>query len=217
MQSKLKIDIVSDVSCPWCIIGYKALESALSELKLLDSSELNWKAFELNPHMPADGQDLREHIQQKYGASAEQSAANRDNIAARGEALGFNFNFADDSRIYNTFNAHRLLHWAKEHDLQTQLKLALFDMYFTEHGDPSDPEQLLAVVESVGLDAAKAKEILESDLYEKEVRSEQEKYRNLGINAVPSFIINDKHLIKGGQPAEVFKSFLQELSAKSDS
>lgn len=207
----MKIDIVSDVSCPWCIIGYKAFETAVTELGMQDDIELNWKAFELNPNMPQEGQDKREHLFEKYGATPEQTMTNRKHIMDRGEVLGFTFNYIEDSRVYNTFNAHRLIHWSKEHGLQTELKLALFDLYFTDNGDPSKHEDLLSVVEKVGLDVAKAEEILNSDRYAQEVRTEQEMYRNLGINSVPAFIINDTHLISGGQPVEHFKRALQEL------
>lgn len=210
-EVNMKIDIVSDVSCPWCIIGYKALESAMTELNMHDSIEISWKAFELNPNMPPEGQDKREHLFEKYGATPEQTMANRKHIMERGKALGFSFNYVEDSRVYNTFDAHRLLHWANEFGLQTELKLAMFDLYFTENGNPSCNDDLIKTVERVGLDVSKAKEIMDSDIYTNDVREEQNKYRLAGINSVPAFIINDTHLISGGQPVEVFKKALQEL------
>jgi predicted DsbA family dithiol-disulfide isomerase len=207
----MKIDIVSDVSCPWCIIGYKALEAAIIELNMQNSIELHWKAFELNPHMPSEGQDKHEHIMQKYGATPEQSAATRNAIIARGAELGFAFNYKEDSRVYNTFDAHRLIHWSDEFDKQTELELALFDLYFTKNGNPGSHADLLMTVAKVGLDVDAAKEILDSDLYSSEVRAQQEIYRQAGINSVPAFIINGKHLISGGQPKEIFVQALQEL------
>ncbi len=213
MSEKLKIDIVSDVSCPWCIIGYKALESAIASVLPQEEVELHWKAFELNPNMPAEGQDKREHLAEKYGATPEQILQNRQHIVQRGADLGIVFNYQEDSRVYNTFDAHRLLHWAEEHDLQTDLKLALFDLYFTENGDPSDKSSLLDVVKRVGLDVEKAKDILASDAYTQAVREQQALYQQAGIHSVPAFIFNDKHLISGGQPIEVFEKFLQDLIA----
>lgn len=213
MTDKIKVDIVSDVSCPWCIIGYKAFEQALTKTELSDKVELNWKAFELNPNMPPEGQDKREHLAEKYGASEEQTMQNRKHIMQRGAELGFTFNYKKDSRVYNTFDAHRLLHWAEEFHLQTELKLALFDLYFAENRDPSSKSDLLEKVTEVGLDVEMAESILNSDKYAQEVRQQQEMYRQAGVRSVPAFIFNDKHLISGGQPSEVFEQFLQDLSA----
>ena len=212
-MQKIKIDIVSDVSCPWCIIGYKGLEAALSELNLNDSVDISWKAFELNPDMPKEGQDKREHLTQKYGSTPEQILANRMSLIERGAAVGFTFNYKEDSRVYNTFDAHRLLHWAKQFGLQNELKLKLFDMYFTNDGNPSNALELLQEAEGVGLDAEKAKDILESDQFANAVMQEQAAYRQAGIQSVPSFIINDKHLISGGQPKEAFINFFTEYLA----
>lgn len=208
----MKIDIVSDVSCPWCIIGYQSLHTALEAQGELENCELNWLPFELNPAMPKEGQNIREHIQQKYGATPEQSAANRENIKQRGAAVGYEFNFADEGRIYNTFNAHRLLHWAREFGLQTELKLALFDLYFKDQGNPSDHHTLVEYAEKVGLDGAAALEVLTSNRYEKEVRAEQEFAWQQGITAVPTFIFNDKYMVNGGQPKEVFINVFEQLA-----
>lgn len=213
MLDKIKVDIVSDVSCPWCIIGYKAFEKALLASGLQDSVDVHWKAFELNPNMPPEGQDKREHLEEKYGASREQIMQNRQHIVQRGADLDFIFNYKEDSRVYNTFDAHRLIHWAAEHDLQTPLKLALFDLYFTQNSNPSNRDELLRVVEEVGLDKDQAQEILASEQYAQEVRTQQAMYSKAGVRSVPAFIFNDKHLISGGQPPEVFKDFLQNLLA----
>ena len=212
METKLKLDIVSDVSCPWCIIGFLALQQALDKLAPQISADIHWQPFELNPNMPAQGQDIVEHITEKYGISIEQTEQNRTMIRERGAALDYHFSHKTDGRIYNTFDAHRLLHAAAETDLQTPLKLALFDLYFKENGDPSNHQQLLAVVKSVGLDVDTAKQVLNSNQYESEVRERQSFYQQHGISSVPAVIINDKHLISGGQPAEVFEQALKEIA-----
>ena len=124
------IEIISDVSCPWCVIGYGALSQALDELNAHDDFKLTWRAFELNPNMPAQGQNKDEHLQQKYGLTPEQGKANRQNLIDRGKSVAYEFIFPENGRVYNTFNAHRLIHWAADFDLQTELKLALFDLYF---------------------------------------------------------------------------------------
>ena len=211
----LQIDIVSDVSCPWCIIGYNSLQMALSEIKDKVSANIVWHPFELNPQMPAEGQDVNEHLGQKYGINEQQMAENRAAIKERGLSVGYEFGNRGGGRIYNTFDAHRLLHWAKETGQQTTLKLALFDLYFKQSGDPSDHKQLLELVQKLGLDAKRAQEILESDTYTNEVRQEQQHYQSQGISSVPAVIVNNKHLISGGQPPQVFKNALLQISQES--
>lgn len=206
------IDIISDVSCPWCIIGYRALEAALDELEAHDSVAISWRAFELNPAMPAEGQDRVEHLQQKYGLTAEQGLANRQNLVDRGLSVGYQFNFPENGRVYNTFNAHRLIHWAKNHKLQTELKLALFDLYFKDAGNPSNEDDLLDCVEKVGLPVDEAKSILASEQFAADVRADQHLGQQQGINSVPAFIFNNKYLVSGGQPKEVFINAIQELN-----
>jgi len=215
MSKHLKLDIVSDVSCPWCIIGYQSLNQALAKLAPEISVDITWQPFELNPQMPKEGQEITEHITEKYGISVEQSEQNREMIKQRGLAVGYEFGNRGGGRIYNTFDAHRLLHWAKEYDKQTELKLALFDLYFKQNGDPSDHQQLVNVVESVGLDKAKAQQILSSNEYEQEVRELQRHYQSAGISSVPAVIVNNKHLISGGQPSDVFEQALKEIANES--
>jgi predicted DsbA family dithiol-disulfide isomerase len=212
MVTTLKIDIVSDVSCPWCIIGYQALNQALDNLSPEVKADISWQPFELNPNMPPQGQDIVEHITEKYGISVEQSEQNRAMIKQRGLEVGYEFGHRGGGRIYNTFDAHRLLHWAGEEGKQTELKLALFDLYFQQSGDPSDHSQLLQVVEKVGLDKAQASAILASDKYTDEVRAAQRLYQANDISSVPAVIINNKHLISGGQPAAVFEQALREIA-----
>ncbi|MGS2721388.1 DsbA family oxidoreductase [Paraglaciecola aestuariivivens] len=212
MTLNLKIDIVSDVSCPWCIIGYQALNQALLNLAPKIQAIITWQPFELNPQMPKEGQEITEHITQKYGISEQQAEENRAMIKQRGLAVGYEFGNRGGGRIYNTFDAHRLLHWAKEQGKQTELKLALFDLYFKQSGDPSDHKQLLAVVEKLGLNTQLAQAILDSDTYTHEVRKQQQKYQAAGISSVPAVIINNKHLISGGQPTDVFEQALKQIS-----
>jgi predicted DsbA family dithiol-disulfide isomerase len=214
MTTQLKIDIVSDISCPWCIIGYQALNQALSNLAPDIQADITWQPFELNPEMPKEGQDITEHITEKYGITVEQSEQNREAIRERGLSVGYKFGNRGGGRIYNTFDAHRLLHWAYELGKQTELKLALFDLYFQQSGDPSEHRQLLTVVESIGLDGAEAKHILDSDKYTADVRKQQQFYQAAGVSSVPAVIINDKHLISGGQPTETFEQALKQIAAE---
>ncbi len=209
----LKIDFVSDVSCPWCIIGLKALDEALRRLDGVVAAELHFQPFELNPQMPPEGEDIGEHLQRKYGATPEQGERNREAIRDRGAALGFEFRMDRRSRIYNTFDAHRLLHWAALEGRQVALKRALFRAYFTEGRNPGDHQVLVQLCAEVGLDAGRAGEILAGDAYAAEVRAREDFYLGHGIHAVPAVIVNDRHLIQGGQPPEVFEQALRQIAA----
>ncbi|WP_354289034.1 DsbA family oxidoreductase [Sphingomonas sp. UYEF23] len=213
MPKPMKIDFVSDVSCPWCIIGLRALEDALARTSDVVDAEITFQPFELNPQMGKDGQNIGEHIAEKYGATPEQSAANRATIRERAADLGFTMAMGADSRIYNTFDAHRLLHWAELEGKQADLKRALFQAYFTDQQDPSDHAVLVALAEKVGLDRARAAEILESDAYAREVRAAEQLWQSRGISSVPAIIINDRHLISGGQPTELFERAIREIAA----
>ncbi len=215
MNARLKIDFVSDVSCPWCVIGLRALEQALDRVGDATTADIHFQPFELNPQMPPGGQDIAEHLAQKYGSTREQLTRNQEAIRARGAELGFAFDMHKRSRVYNTFDAHRLLHWAEEEGRQRELKRALFAAYFTEGRDPSDREVLVEVAAQAGLDALRAREILESDRYAQDVREREQFYAERGIQAVPSVIVNDKYLIQGGQPVEVFERALRKIAAES--
>ena len=208
----MKIDCVSDVSCPWCIIGLKALEQAVDKIGDDITVDMTFQPFELNPQMGPDGQDLFEHLAQKYGSTVEQSEQNREAIRARGEALGFTFRMDRLERIYNTFDTHRLLHFAALKGCQTALKHALFDAYFTDGENPGDHDVLIRLAEQVGLDVAETREILSSDTYTADVRQTQQLYQGQAIHAVPAAIINDRHLIEGGQPVEVFERTLRQIA-----
>jgi predicted DsbA family dithiol-disulfide isomerase len=208
----VRIDFVSDVVCPWCVIGLKSLEQALERLDGKVDATLHFQPFELNPAMAPEGEDIAEHIRKKYGSTPEQFAANQENIRKRGAALGFEFRMDKRSRTYNTFDAHRLLHWADLEGKGKQLKQALFDAYFTRGENISDRSVLASAVESAGLPAQRAQEILAGDTYANEVRAQERFYTGNGINGVPAVIVNERHLISGGQPPEVFEQALREIA-----
>ncbi|HNZ90702.1 MAG TPA: DsbA family oxidoreductase [Acidovorax sp.] len=214
MPTTLKIDFVSDLSCPWCAIGLRALEQAADRLKDEVALDLHFQPFELNPQMGPEGQDIGEHLQQKYGASLEQSQRNGEAIAARGAELGFTFGLDKARRIYNTFDAHRLLHWAETQGLQRVLQHALFKAYFTDGQNPGSHEVLVRVAGEVGLNPDAARELLASDRYASEVREREQFYQQQGIHSVPAIIINDHHLIQGGQPVAVFEQALRQIAAQ---
>jgi predicted DsbA family dithiol-disulfide isomerase len=210
----MKIDFVSDVSCPWCAVGLKALEAAIARVG--DAIQVDWhfQPFELNPQMAAEGEDLAEHIRRKYGSTPAQFEQAQDALRERGAAVGFEFRNALRRRIYNTFDAHRLLHWAGLVGRQRELKHALLSAYFSAGRNPSDRQVLVDVAVSVGLDGAEADRVLSGGLYADEVRERERFYRGAGIQAVPSVIIDDRHLIQGGQPVEVFESTLRQIAAQ---
>jgi predicted DsbA family dithiol-disulfide isomerase len=214
-STALKIDFVSDVSCPWCAIGLSALEQALERVGPEVKAELHFQPFELNPQMPPGGQDTTEHLTEKYGSTAAQQAEIRERIRQRGAEVGFTFRKEGRDRIYNTFNAHRLLHWAEEQGegRQAALKKAFLKAYFTDGQSPESHEVLLRAVEAVGLDVARAREILESDEFAGAVRARERFYTQNGIHSVPAIIINERHLISGGQPVEVFEQALRQIAA----
>jgi len=215
MNTTLKIDFVSDISCPWCAIGLAALEQAIAQLQGQVTVQMHVQPFELNPQMPAGGQDITEHLTQKYGSTAEQQAQSRDTIRQRGADVGFAFNPSGRGRIYNTFAAHRLLRWAglESSEKQLALKKALLVACHSHSQAMDSPEVLLAAVAQAGLDVARATGILDSDEFTGEVREAQAFYTRQGIHSVPAVIINDRHLISGGQPAAVFEQALRQIAA----
>ena len=208
----MKIDFVSDIACPWCAVGLNALEIALKHIGDDIPTTVHMQPFELNPDMAKEGVDASEYLAKKYGLSATQLAANRANIRARGEAVGFTF--GDRNRVWNTFDAHRLLHWAGQQDFAKQraLKHALLRSYHAEGRNPSSLDVLVALAQEVGLDGDGARGILESDTYTREVREAEQFWISNGINSVPAVIINDQQLISGGQPPEVFEQALREIA-----
>ena len=218
MKTTLKIDFVSDVSCPWCAVGLASLEQALGQVSDQIDAKLTFQPFELNPQMVQEGEDTTEHLAKKYGSSPEQAAAIRETIRARGAELGFTFNLDKRSRIYNTFNAHRLLHWAHLEGpagAQVALKKAYLKAYFTDGENPSDKAVLVRIAGEVGLDATRAQAILDTDEFADDVREHAQFYLRSGINSVPAVVINDRHLISGGQPPEVFANALKRIAAET--
>jgi len=211
----LRIDFVSDVSCPWCAIGLASLQQALARLDGEVSAQIHFQPFELNPQMAPEGEDSTEHLMRKYGSSAEQIDANREAIRERGAALGFTFNMDRRSRVYNTFDAHRLLHWAELEDRHLALKQALLRAYFTDGEDVSAHATLLRLAAETGLDVERARQILASDEYANEVRAQEQFFQSRGIHAVPATIINGQHLIAGGQPPEAFEQALRQIAANA--
>jgi len=214
MSTPLKIDFVSDVVCPWCIIGLRGLEEAIERTRDVVDVTVHFQPFELNPQMAPEGENIGEHIARKYGSTPEQSAANRQMIRDRAGALGFAMNSSADSRIYNTFDAHRLLHWAETEGKQAALKHALFTAYFSEQRDVSDADVLVAAAEKAGLDGAAAREVLASGRYAQEVRAAEQLWQSRGISSVPAIVIEDRWLISGGQPPEAFERALREIAAE---
>lgn len=211
----MKIDFVSDISCPWCIIGLRGLEEALARTGDLINADITFQPFELNPQMGKDGQNVGEHVAEKYGSTPEQSAASRTMIRERAADLGFAMKMSETSRIYNTFDAHRLLHWAHLEGKQAALKRAMFVAYFTDQQNPSDQEVLIAVAAKVGLDPMRAAAILASDEFADDVRTAERLWQSRGISAVPAIVINDRYLISGGQPVEAFERALREIVAEA--
>ena len=212
----MKIDFVSDIACPWCAVGLNSLERALEKLGDEVSVQLHFQPFELNPQMPPEGEDTVQHLARKYGLSPEQLAKNREAIRERGASVGFTF--GERPRIWNTFDAHRLLHWAGLAGAEPQraLKHALLGAYHTEGDNPGDADVLLRAAKQAGLDEAEAREVISSGRYADEVRAAERHWQQLGISSVPSVIINDRHLIQGGQPPEVFERALRQLAGQPE-
>jgi len=211
MKEKIKIDIVSDVVCPWCTIGYKRLEKAITELGLEDQVAIEWHPFELNPNMPAEGQNVQEHITQKYGSTLAQQKESQQRMAEAGAELGFTFDYFDEMRMSNTFDAHILLEYAKDFGKQTELKMRLTKAFFSERKDVSKRAVLKEALLDVGLNADEALAKLENDEARYEVRSKEGYWQNLGVSSVPTIVFNKKSAVTGAQPVEVFKEVLSEL------
>ena len=211
MKDKIKIDIVSDVVCPWCTIGYKRLEKAISELGIQDRVEIEWQPFELNPQMPVEGQNIQEHITEKYGSTIEQQKASHQRMVDAGNEVGFTFDYFDEMRMANTFEAHILLEYAKAFEKQTELKMRLTKAFFSERKDVSKRDVLKQALLDVGLNAEEALANLDDDDARYEVRSKQDYWKNLGVNSVPTIVFNRKSAVTGAQPVDVFKGILTEI------
>lgn len=211
----LRIDFVSDVVCPWCAIGLASLERALERVRGEVEAELYFHPFELNPHLGPEGEDIGEHLAAKYGLTPEQLAENQARLHERGEQVGVVFS-NERRRIVNTFDAHRLLHWAGLEGRQRELKHALLRAYFGEGRDVSDRDELVRIAAAAGLDATRARGVLDTGAHAGEVREEEQFFQRAGIRGVPAIILDRKHLISGGQPVEVFERALREIAARRD-
>jgi predicted DsbA family dithiol-disulfide isomerase len=208
--SPLQIDIIPDVMCPWCVIGHRQLAAAL-EAQGLDH-EIHWHPFELNPQMGETGQDMCEHIAEKYGSTAEQSAANRAQMTKLGEELGFEFGFVEGFRMHNTFNAHQLMHWANQQGRKNDLKQALFTAHFTHARDLSDTSVLVDIAVEIGLDHTEATAVVTDQRYATEVRQEQQFWMQQGIQGVPAVVFDRLHLVTGAQGVDNYKNILGQLA-----
>lgn len=209
-RAPLRIDIVSDVMCPWCIIGYMQLQQALDATGT--PHEIQWHPFELNPDMPPEGQDMREHISEKYGSTPEQSAQSRAQMTALGEGLGFEFRFAEGFRMHNTFNTHQLLHWAETQGRKHDLKMALFAAHFTGKRDLSDTAVLAEVAEEIGLNRAEALAVLQDQRFADEVRAAESFWVQQGISGVPAVVFERQHLVTGAQGVENYSQIVKQLT-----
>lgn len=216
-MAKINIDFVSDVACPWCAVGLGGLLEAMRRTEGVVQVDLHFRPFELNPDMPAGGQNTIERLMAKYGYDREQVQANRKVISDRAAAVGMPMRMEDDNRSFNTFDAHRLIHWAglQGQAQQTAMKQSLLRTYHFLNQDTGDAQVLAQAAREAGLDEAAAREVLASGRYADEVRADEEQWRRLGITSVPSVIINGKYLVSGGQPPEAFEKALRQVAEES--
>lgn len=213
-QKPLRIDIVSDVVCPWCVIGYRQLAEALEQTKT--PHEIHWHPFELNANMPSEGQNMREHIIEKYGSTKQESDASRVRLTDAGDEVGFEFNFNDDTRMHNTFNLHQLLHLADQQGRMHELKQALFAAHFTHNRNISDINVLADIAAETGLDRNEALAVLEDQRFAQEVREAEKLWQQQGIQSVPAIIFNERHLVSGAQGVDNYLSILDQLANMPD-
>ncbi|NRO96921.1 thioredoxin domain-containing protein [Paraburkholderia sp. NMBU_R16] len=213
MTQPLRIDFVSDIACPWCAIGLSSLQQALSRLGQAVDAQIVIHAFELNPQMRPEGEAIVDYLGKKYGRTPEEIAETQAVIRERGASVGFTF--GPRNRVYNTFDAHRLLHWAGIEGKQLPLKLALMQAYHSDGKDPSNRDVLVEAAQTVGLDAEQARDVLDSGRYADEVRAEERDFQALGIQSVPSIIFNRRYLVSGGQPVEAFEQAIKEVLAET--
>lgn len=214
MATQLKIDFISDISCPWCVVGLRNLEAALANIGDDIDAYVRFEPFELNPDMPQEGVDRATYFATKYQISVDEAKQRGGEIRSRAEEAGFTMNTGEGFRVYNTFDAHRMLEWAMEEGKQRALKHALFDAYFTDGKNMGDHESLAGIAESAGLDGARAREILVSDEYAGHVRQSQSHQRGRGVQSVPTIIVNGEYVINGGQPPEVFEKAFRHIASE---
>jgi len=215
MSLPIRIDFISDIVCPWCAIALGALEIAIQRLPDDVKVDIHFKPFELNPGMPAVGQNAVEHIRQKYGSSAADIARSQVSIRSGGAQVGFVFDFEKRTHFYNTFDAHRLMFWAGLEGVQRPLAHALFKAYFTQGQNISAHEILARIAGEVGLSEARAREILSSTLYADEVREQAFLSTSNGIYSVPVAAINARHFMTGAQSADRYEQALRSIVAQA--
>uniref|UniRef100_UPI00404800E3 DsbA family oxidoreductase n=1 Tax=Polynucleobacter sp. TaxID=2029855 RepID=UPI00404800E3 len=214
MKPIITIDFVSDIACPWCAVGFGNLSQAVSQLEMVADFKVHFRAFQLNPHMPPGGQDAMEHLTQKYGLSLDQVKTNQAQISARALEAGFVFHPEGRKRVYNTFKCHRLLYWAANEgdlDKQAALKKELLNTYFCLAVSLDDEKNILDAVARAGLDKVRAREILSGAEFITEVKAEEEFYKGMGIQSVPSMILNEEYLLQGAQEPESLISAFEQL------
>lgn len=214
-MSTIKLDIISDVVCPWCIVGFKHLDAAIKELNLEDKVDIHWQPFELNPDMPPEGEELRAHVARKYGSSREDSDKARANITQRGADYGFTFNYYDNMKIVNTFDAHVLLDYAEEVGKQMALKMRLFSAFFSEQQDVSKHDVLINEAQKVGLTKEECEQALSDKSRREKVTQLEEQWKQMGISGVPTVVFNRTSAITGAHPQETFKQVLTEVAQQS--
>ncbi|RJX68932.1 DsbA family oxidoreductase [Vibrio sinensis] len=211
-MNNIRIDIVSDIVCPWCVIGYKRLERVLNSHSSHIKADIHWHPFELNPAMPIQGQNLREHLAEKYDTTREASTLARKTLTQLGQEVDFEFQFFDEMRIFNTRKAHQLLLWAQDQDKQSLLMTLLFQAYFTQRQDISNPETLIGLAQSIGLDLDTAQHVLLDESWANTVLATERQWLDAGIQAVPAFILNQKHLISGAQTEAILTRAICEIT-----
>ncbi|CCN83120.1 putative dithiol-disulfide isomerase involved in polyketide biosynthesis FrnE family [Vibrio nigripulchritudo SFn27] len=213
-KQQLRIDLVSDVSCPWCIVGYKRLELAMAQVADTIDVDVHWHPFELNLDLHQGGVNLRDYLMKRYGTTADQSVQVRDNLTKLGKEVGFDFHFSDDMNVYNTRDAHKLVAWAAESGKQTEMKLALFQAYFSENKAIEDHDVLAEAAKNAGLDPVEAKQVTASEHWNKVVEDDEVHWLSLGVHAVPALVVNQQHLISGAQPVDVLVEAMKDIASE---
>ncbi|KZY62444.1 MULTISPECIES: DsbA family oxidoreductase [unclassified Oleiphilus] len=211
-SKQIMIDILSDAVCPWCVIGYYRIQAAIKDLGIEDQVSIRWHPFELNPSIAEEGENLREHLAAKYGTTINGSIEARKRLTALGQEVGFQFNYFDDMRMFNTRKAHLLLRWAEEKGKQTQLAESFFRAYFSDHKDISSKEVLLQIVASLGLDKSEAEDVLDNPTFQTELVEIERKWLSGGFHGVPVVIINGEEVLQGAQETETYREALTTAS-----
>lgn len=211
MKDKIKLDIISDVVCPWCVIGYKRVEHAIAEMGIEDQVEIEWHPFQLNSYMPEEGEEVHGHMARKYGTTPDDSRRTLGQITTLGAELGFTFDFFDGFKMVNTGDLHILLDYAKESGRQTELKMRLFKACFSERKNVADRKILAQELQIIGLNVEEALLRLDDDTFRNQVQIHEKKWKGLGVSAVPTMVFNNSGSLVGAQQVDVYKQVLSEL------